>query len=164
MLTLIRWMERIGALALFAIMVLITVTAITRYALNWALPDADALSRHLLAIVVFWGFASACLRQEHIQLDLITKMLPKTLETRVVRLSIAITLLAVAGMTFAAWHRLGDLRASGETTYDLRLQLWPFYAVAFVGMVAAVLALGYILFSRDPETRLTDESSSGLDV
>lgn len=150
---LIRWMERAGALFLFIIMVVIATTTVTRYLFNWPIPDGDSIARMLLAVVVFWGFAAACLHGEHIQLDLFTESLPPKPRALVYRLTAALIFGAVATATWAAWHRIGDLRTSGEITYDLGLPLWPFYAVAFLGFVAASLVLGAIVlgFVQVPE-------------
>lgn len=150
---LILWMERAGALFLFVIMVVIATTTVTRYLFNWPIPDGDSLARMLLAVVVFWGFAAACLHGEHIQLDLFTERLPPRPRALVYRLTAALMFGAVATATWAAWHRIGDLRASGEITYDLGLPLWPFYALAFLGLVAASLVLLVVLLGlvRIPE-------------
>lgn len=132
-----RLMAQVGGLALLAIVVVMAATSLTRYLLNWPLPDADAISRMLLAIVVFWGMASACLHREHIQLDLLTSMMQLRLRRMVLWIS---DLLLMAALVLMAWltaHRILDLRASGEKTYDLGVQLWPFYALAYLGLVAA---------------------------
>lgn len=148
---LIAWMERIGGFFLFVIMCLITATAVTRYLFNWPIPDADSLSRLFLSIVVFWGIASACLRAEHIQLDLVIDMLPGKLRSVALKSSIAVTLVALVFMAVTAYGRILDIRSTGETTYDLSIRLWPFYAIAFLGIVAAVLAQLYaFLFGATP--------------
>ena len=136
---LITLMEQAGAVALMAIVFLMATTTITRYFFNWPLPDVDALSRMLLAVVVFWGLAAACLYREHIQLDLLTAMLP----IRIRRVVLWISDLLLAGaLLMAAWmtaRRIGDLYASGEKTYDLGVVLWPFYLLAYLGLVAAAV-------------------------
>jgi TRAP-type C4-dicarboxylate transport system permease small subunit len=142
---LIGMMERIGGFFLFVIMCLITATAVTRYLFNWPIPDADSLSRLLLSVVVFWGIAAACLRSEHIQLDLIVDALPARIGAFVLKASFAVTLLALVFLTYAAFGRILDIRSTGETTYDLGIRLWPFYGIAFLGIVAAVFAQFYVL-------------------
>lgn len=152
---LIRWMEQAGAFFLFVIMAVITATTVTRYAFNWPVPDGDAVSRMLLAIVVFWGFASACLHGAHIQMDLLTERLPPRLRGAVYKLSLALVTFAVGLATWAAASRVLDLRASGEVTYDLGLPLWPIYAVAVLGLVAATAVLLGMLVGlvREPDVR-----------
>jgi|GEM_PF-809476 len=132
-----RLLSEVGGLALLAIVVVMAATSFTRYLMNWPLPDADAISRMLLAVVVFWGMASACLHREHIQLDLLTSMMPFRLRRVVLWISDFILMAALVLMAWLTAHRILDLRASGEKTYDLGIQLWPFYAVAYLGLVAA---------------------------
>jgi TRAP-type C4-dicarboxylate transport system permease small subunit len=141
MATLISWMERAGAFFLFVIMAVITITTVTRYLFNWPIPDGDAISRMLLAIVVFWGFASACLHGAHIQMDLLTERLPIRWRRFAYKLSLCLVTASVGTATWAAVARVLDLRASGEVTYDVGLPLWPIYAVAVLGLVAATAVL-----------------------
>ncbi|WP_157966412.1 TRAP transporter small permease [Oceanibium sediminis] len=134
---LIRLMEQAGALALMAIVLLMATTTITRYLFNWPLPDVDAVSRMLLAVVAFWGLASACLYREHIKLDLLTSVLPRRIRAAVLWISDVILMGALGLMAWMTAHRILDLRDSGEKTYDLGIVLWPFYLMAYVGLVAA---------------------------
>ena len=148
---LIDLMERAGALFLFAIMTLITVSAITRYLINWPLPDGDSLSRLFLAVVVFWGFAAACLHDEHIQFDLIVESSPAGVRRALMALALVVTLGAVSVLCWMAATRVLDLSRTGEKTFDLGLPLWPFYAVAWLGLLAAVLALAWRLIGRSAQ-------------
>lgn len=157
MLAIIRWMERAGALSLFLIVVIMSVTTVTRYLLNWPLPDADAISKMLLAVVVFWGLASACLHGEHIQLDLIVNAMPSRVRGLVLKLTGAILLGAVAATTWMSAYRVLDLMKSGERTYDLGLPFWPLYAVAFLGLVMATIVLAALLLGWSGPTEAKSE-------
>lgn len=143
---LIDYMEKAGAFFLFVIMLLIATTAITRYLFNWPLPDGDAVSRLLLAIVVFWGFAAACLHDEHIQFDLIAEALPLRAKNICSIFALLITLGAVGTLTWSTLQRVSDFNASGQKTYELGLSLWPFYAIAWIGLLAAFVSLIRRLF------------------
>lgn len=136
---LIRLMEQAGAFALLAIALLMATTTVTRYFFNWPLPDVDAVSRMLLAVVAFWGLASACLYREHIKLDLLTSVLSRAVQAVVFRFSDVILMAAMVLMAWMTAHRILDLRASGEKTYDLGIVLWPFYLMAYLGLVATAL-------------------------
>ena len=137
----INLMERAGALFLFTIMILITGSAIMRYLLNSPLPDGDSLSRLLLAIVVFWGLAGASLYDEHIQFDLLIERARGRIRTTMMATALIITLVAMTIFAWMAATRVLDLSRTGEKTFDLGLPLWPFYAVAWLGLVATVAAL-----------------------
>ena len=143
---LIFWMERVGGVFLLVIVCLVTATSVTRYLFNWPIPDSDSIGRLLLSIVVFWGIAAACLRGEHIQIDLVIEALPTVLRRWAIRLSVAITLVALVFMTITSFGRIQDIRSTGETTFDFGILLWPFYGIAFLGAVAAVMAQLYVVF------------------
>lgn len=153
----IRWMERAGALALFLIMGVMAVTTVTRYLFNYPIPDADAICRMLLAVVVFWGLAGACRKGEHIELDLIVNTMPRGLRALVVRAATGITFVALSIMAWMSAGRIVDLWRSGEKTYDLGLPLWPFYAVAFVGLVVSALVTGLVLIGWIRAKRIDGE-------
>lgn len=145
---LIDFMEKAGAVFLFIIMILIATTSVTRYLFNWPLPDGDAISGLLLAIVVFWGFAAACLHNEHIQFDLIAEFVPARAKQVITTIALFITLAAVTAMTAAGFQRVVDFAGTQEKTYELGLPLWPAYAVAWCGLVASVLVLVWLLACR----------------
>lgn len=156
----IRWMERAGALALFLIMAVMAATTVTRYLFNHPIPDADAICRMLLAIVVFWGLAAACRHGEHIQLDLIVDRFPARLRALAIRAATTVTFLSVAVMTWMSADRIHDLWRSGEKTYDLGLPLWPFYGVAFLGLLASTLVLGLLVLGFIRADRKSDLESA----
>lgn len=147
---LIDLMERAGALFLFAIMTLITVSAVLRYLFNWPLPDGDSLSRLFLAIVVFWGLASASLHDEHIQFDLLVERTGGRFKAVLMGIALLLTLGAMAIFAWMAATRVLDLSRTGEKTFDLGLPLWPFYGVAWLGLLATVAALAWRLFGWRP--------------
>ena len=146
---LIQWMERVGAFFLFVIAITITISVALRYWFNWPLPDGDAVSRLLLSIVVFWGLAGACHHDDHIRVDLLWERLPKRARAWVGLFAQLFTLAAMVVLAWAAFDRIGAQHRSGETTYDLALPLWPFYAVAWLGMIATIVAImGRLLVRR----------------
>jgi TRAP-type C4-dicarboxylate transport system permease small subunit len=114
-------------------------TVVLRYIFSWSLPDGYDISRNLLGILIFWGIAVTGYRGEHITVDLLWGALgagPRR------AMDVFATLVATACMGFFAWATIlkvtGTAKSSVET-YDLHLQVWPFYAVACVGVVAGVL-------------------------
>ena len=164
---LVKLMERIGGLALLGIVIVMAVTTVTRYLFSWPIPDADAISRMLLAVVVFWGFAAACNYREHIQLDLLTSLLPRRLRRVVLWLSDVIVMAEVCTATWMTFRRILDLRSTGETTYDLGLPQWPFYALAYLGLIAAAVVSVALVAGRgglsQPRSEI-DEALSHIDT
>lgn len=138
---LIVWMERAGGFFLFVITGLIAVSSSTRYLFNWPLPDADSLGRLLLGTVVFWGLAGACRHHEHIRVDLLWERLGPRGRRWLDALATLVTLAAVIALTAAAWTKVVEYFGNHEVTYDLHLPVWPFYALAWLGLLATVAVL-----------------------
>ena len=138
---LIKWMERVGALFLFIIAMMITISVTLRYIFNWPLPDSDAISRLLLAVVVFWGLAGACYHDEHIRVDLLWERLPARGQRLIDLFAMGFMLVAIGALAWASFGRVLDQRGTGEITYDLGVPLWPFYAMAWLGIVATLVTL-----------------------
>lgn len=138
---LIKWMERIGAFFLFMISLLITVSVTLRYLFNAPLPDSDAISRLLLSIIVFWGLAGACYHDEQIRVDLLWERLSPRGRTLLTVFSSVFTLGCLCVLAAAALERVQSQMGTGERTYDIGVPIWPFYAMAWCGILAAIVAL-----------------------
>ena len=145
---LIVWMERAGGLFLFVITVLIAVSSTTRYLFNWPLPDADSLGRLLLGTVVFWGLAGACRHQEHIRVDLLWEQLGPRGRALLDAVATLLTLAGIGLLAVAAWTKVVEYAGNHEVTYDLRLAVWPFYGLAWIGLLATVAVLVWGLLRR----------------
>ena len=145
-----RWtayIENLAAWALFALMALVASSVTARWLFNFPFPDWYDLSRLLLGIAVFWGIAAACGRDDYIRGDIFWNYLPDRLRywiDAVGRLLILVFLLLVAWKFF---DKTIDVRTTGQETSELRLKIWPFYAIAWVGTLLAVAVLGAQIWS-----------------
>lgn len=140
------YFEKVGALALFLIMVLITLSAITRYVFNWILPDGDSVARYLLGVVTFWGLVSVIRHDEHIRVDLLWEWFKSTRRKYVYFVYTALTAGFVLAMGIMAFFRIQDVYFSLEGTYDLRIPIWPFLTLAWLGMLASILVAFHQVF------------------
>jgi TRAP-type C4-dicarboxylate transport system permease small subunit len=137
----ITFLEYVGGGLLFVVMVLITASAFCRYALNAPLLDSDDLARLLLLPAIFFGLAGACHHGEHIQVDLLWETLSPRNRQLLDRFSLLIMTVCVGTMAYASVHRVFDIQASRVGTYELRLPLWPFFALASAGLVFSAVVL-----------------------
>jgi C4-dicarboxylate transporter DctQ subunit len=133
------YFEKVGALALFLIMVLVTLSAITRYIFNWILPDGDSVAKYLLGIVIFWGLVSVIRHDEHIRVDLLWEWMSPTGRNILFFCYAGLTTVFLCFMAGTAFFRIQEVYSSLEGTYDLRIPIWPFLALAWLGMLASVL-------------------------
>jgi TRAP-type C4-dicarboxylate transport system permease small subunit len=139
---LIGVIERAAGSLLALVTALTFVSVVLRYIFNWAIPDSYDLGRNLLGILIFWGIAVAGYRGAHITVDLLWNALPRRAQGQLGRVLDLVLALAMGALAWAMALKLRDTWASGETSYDLNLPLWPFQALAWVGFaVGFVLAL-----------------------
>ena len=135
----------IGATALFAVMALVFTAVMLRY-FGIIIPDSYDLSRMLLGILIFWGIALAVAENSMIKVDALYALAgPRG--KQLIRAFAAIVTAVVLGLV--AW-RAGDAVIdsfhSKVSTSDVRLRLWPFYAVASIALFLAVgIAIGRMI-------------------
>ncbi len=149
---LIGWVERAAGGFLAVVTALTFVTVVLRYGFSTSIPDSYDLSRNLLGILIFWGIAVTGFRGEHITVDLVWGALPPRGKRA---LDLAGTLFTLGCMSVFAWAmgtKVVGTMASGETTYDLNLPLWPFYSLAWAGLALSVplLLVRLLRQLRDP--------------
>lgn len=137
----VRWLEAVSAAFLAGITALTFVAVILRYLFNTVIPDSFDIARLLLGVAIFWGIATANYRDEHIGMDLLWS-LAGARGRRLLDIGAGVVTLAV--FCVFAWmftDKLADTYRTGETTFDLHLPLWGFYALAWLGVAAGVVLL-----------------------
>lgn len=133
--------ELIAGLLLGAIALLTFAAVMLRWLFNYGLPDAFDFSRLLLGTAMFWGIALAGFHNRHIQVDGFWELAPAWGRRLIDIFATSITL---AFMALFAWMLEGKVTSvflSNEQTFDLRLPVWPFHAVAALGIALASLLL-----------------------
>ncbi|MFN4277826.1 MAG: TRAP transporter small permease [Ferrovibrio sp.] len=133
--------ELIAGLLLGAIALLTFTAVMLRWLFNYGLPDAFDFSRLLLGTAMFWGIALAGFHNRHIQVDGFWELAPAWGRRLIDIFATSVTL---AFMALFAWMLEGKVTSvflSNEQTFDLRLPVWPFHAVAALGIALASLLL-----------------------
>lgn len=132
-----------GGAAFFLVVIAgLTFTAvIMRYVLTLAFPGSFDVGRLLLGVAIFWGIAAATYRREHVTVDLLWLVLPTPLQ-RVVDIFADIVFAGFAGLlTWAVLNQVLRTYGNGQTTFELSIPLWPFYAVAWTGLALCSVIL-----------------------
>ncbi len=122
------------------------VSVILRYFFAWQIPDTYDFSRLLLATLIFWGMAGTGYRGEHITVDLIWGALGARWQRALDVFATGLTLFAMTAFAIMMGSKVLDTRAEHVLTFDLRQPVWIYYALAWVGLVAAVLLLSIRLY------------------
>lgn len=117
------------------------VAVVMRYVFKVAFPGSFDIGRLLLGVAIFWGIAVATYRRRHICVDIAWQAMPKRMR-RIVDI-FADTAFAVFAclMAWAMFQQVARVRTTGQTTFELGIPLWPFYAVAWAGLVLCCLVL-----------------------
>jgi C4-dicarboxylate transporter, DctQ subunit len=151
--------ERIAGLFLAVITVLVFASAIGRYAFAAPIPDAFDVARLMLGVAMLWGFASVGYRGAHIKVDLVAELLPARVR---VGLDVIASLVLLLFAVLLAWMLLGRVEsafASDEATFDLRLPVWPWLGLIWLGVLASVFTISIrivlMLLGIDPGKRPT---------
>jgi len=134
------WVERIAAVMLAGVTILVVASAVGRYLLAWPVPDAFDLSRLLLGVAIIWGLAGLGFSGAHIKVDMLALVLPTKARRMVNAFAWAVLALFTALLVWKMWGRLVNTYYGGETTMDLRLPHWPFLGAIWVGLVASLIA------------------------
>jgi len=136
-----------GAAAFLALVTALTfVSMIMRYLFAAPIPDTYDFTTLMVGIAIFWGLACACWRAEHIQVDLLWSTLPPRAQ-RVVDVIATLVLLGfIAVLSWMVFVRVEETSRAGMTTADFGLPMWPFYAVASLGLGLAVIVIVAYLY------------------
>ncbi|MCX5590167.1 TRAP transporter small permease [Alcaligenes endophyticus] len=150
-------LEIVPSILLLIMAFLTTLSAITRYAFSWPIPDEYEISRLLLSVVICWGMALAFRHHDHIQLDIYWGALSARGKRVLTRIGSGISMILVAGVALALASKTVDTHAAGLLTVDLNLPVWGFYAAAWAGILAAFfILLGQFLM---PEKMLSSDET-----
>jgi len=152
---LIRILEWIMGVAIFAMMMLTFVDVIGRYLLNKPVPGAAEFISFLLAVSLFSGLAIVSGENRHISVTLFQSALDrriKRLRTIVVRGFSVLTMTLIAAELFRHASRMIEFSRS---TIVLDWPLWPM--VLLMATASAIAVLLMILRRSDDESRHDEE-------
>jgi TRAP-type C4-dicarboxylate transport system permease small subunit len=116
-------------------------SVLLRYFFNWSIPDSYDFGRFLLGILIFWGIAATSYRGGHITVDLVWSSVGPRHQRFVDVFATLVLLFVVTVHTSMLFDKVVTTRADHVLTYDLNLPVWPFFAVAWLGDVSAVLLI-----------------------
>jgi TRAP-type C4-dicarboxylate transport system permease small subunit len=119
----------------------IFISVMLRYFFSVQIPDAYDFGRLLLGILIFWGIAATSYRGSHITVDLLYANVGERLRRFIDVFATAVLLFVVTVQTYTLFDKVMDTRRDHVLTFDLRLPTWPFFLVAWLGDVSAVLLI-----------------------
>jgi len=119
----------------------IFVNVTLRKFFSWSIPDYYDFGRMLLGILIFWGIAATSYRGGHITVDLIWTAASKKWKRVIDVFATVVLLFVVIVQTSMLFDKVRLTFTDNVQTFDLNIPVWPFYAVAWVGDVCAVILI-----------------------
>jgi TRAP-type transport system small permease protein len=117
------------------------ITVLLRYFFNIAIPDSYDFGQLLLGILIFWGIAATSYRGAHITVDLVWANVGPNYQRMIDVFATLVLLFVVAVQTYTLYDKVVSTYEANVQTFDLRLPTWPFFLVAWLGDVSAVLLI-----------------------
>ena len=133
--------ELIAAIFVGLVAADIFVSVMLRYFFVKPIPDSYDFGRLLLGILIFWGIAATSYRGNHITVDLLYANVGDRAKRVIDVFATLVLLLVVTVQTYTLFDKVRQTYADHVLTFDLRLPTWPFFLVAWLGDVSAVLLI-----------------------
>ena len=114
---------------------------VLRYFFNIGIPDSYDFGQLLLGILIFWGIAATSYRGAHITVDLVWANASPRWQRAIDVFATLVLLFVVTVQTYTLFDKVVSTRDANLQTFDLRLPVWPFFALAWIGDIAAVLLI-----------------------
>ena len=156
--------ERVAALLLGAVTLLIVVSTIGRYGFSYPIPDSFDFSRLLIAACIMWGFASVGYRGGHIMVDMFAEMMPARVRRIVDIFSWSVLLFFVVLMTWKIFERVMSAMRSNESTFDLRIAVWPILLLIWIGVAVSIVTIAvrlYLLIVGEGKLESSEDAELG---
>ncbi|MDR6192500.1 TRAP-type C4-dicarboxylate transport system permease small subunit [Agrobacterium pusense] len=124
----------------------IFISVMLRYFFSYAIPDGYDFGRMFLGILIFWGIAATSYRGAHITVDLVWENASVKYKRWIDVFATLVLLFVVTVQTIMLFDKVVQTRAQNVLTYDLQLSVWPFFLIAWLGDVAAVVLIAVRTF------------------
>ena len=119
----------------------IFISVMLRRFFSVQIPDAYDFGSMLLGILIFWGIAATSYRGTHITVDLVWAQVGPRWKRAIDVFATLVLLFVVTVQTYTLFDKVASTYRDHVLTYDLGLPTWPFFAIAWIGDVSAVLLI-----------------------
>ena len=119
----------------------IFLSVLLRNTLNYSIPDSFDIGRMLLGILIFWGIAATSYRGTHITVDLVWGNVEPRQQRWIDVFATLVLLFVVTVQTWTLFDKVRGTYNDNVLTFDLHMPTWPFFAIAWIGDVSAVLLI-----------------------
>jgi TRAP-type C4-dicarboxylate transport system permease small subunit len=138
--------EAIAALFVGLVAADIFISVMLRRFFSTQIPDSYDFGRMLLGILIFWGIAATSYRGTHITVDLVWAQANPRWKRIIDVFATLVLLFVVTVQTYTLFDKVHATYVDHVLTFDLRLPTWPFFAIAWIGDVSAVVLIAIRTF------------------
>ena len=117
------------------------VSVLLRYFFGVSIPDSYDFGRLLLGVLIFWGIGATSYRGTHITVDLVWGNVGPRYQRWIDVFATLVLLFVVTVQTWTLFDKVRGTYNDNVQTFDLHMPTWPFFAVAWIGDVCAVLLI-----------------------
>jgi TRAP-type C4-dicarboxylate transport system permease small subunit len=133
--------EAIAALFVGLVAADIFISVVLRRFFSLQIPDAYDFGSMLLGILIIWGIAATSYRGTHITVDLVWAQAGPRWKRAIDVFATVVLLFVVTVQTYTLFDKVASTYRDHVLTFDLGLPTWPFFAIAWIGDVSAVLLI-----------------------
>jgi TRAP-type C4-dicarboxylate transport system permease small subunit len=133
--------EAVAALFVGLVAADIFLSVVLRRFFSLQIPDAYDFGSMLLGILIFWGIAATSYRGTHITVDLVWAQANPRWKRNIDIFATLVLLFVVTVQTYTLFDKVASTYRDHVLTFDLGLPTWPFFAVAWIGDVSAVMLI-----------------------
>ena len=119
----------------------IFLAVLLRKFFSTSIPDSYDIGKMLLGTLIFWGIAATSYRGGHITVDLLWSAASPRHKRFIDIFATLVLLFVVTVQTYTLFDKVRLTYVDHVLTYDMNLPTWPFFAVAWLGDVSAVLLI-----------------------
>ena len=119
----------------------IFIAVLLRKFFSTSIPDSYDIGKMLLGTLIFWGIAATSYRGGHITVDLLWGAASPRHKRWIDIFATLVLLFVVTVQTYTLFVKVRATYVDHVLTYDMNLPTWPFFAVAWLGDVSAVLLI-----------------------
>ena len=119
----------------------IFLAVVLRKFFSTSIPDSYDIGKMMLGTLIFWGIAATSYRGGHITVDLVWTAASPKVRRWIDVFATLVLLFVVTVQTIMLFDKVRATYVDHVLTYDLNLPTWPFFAVAWLGDVSAVLLI-----------------------
>lgn len=159
---LVRRIEIFAGYSLGLVALLVFSEAVLRYAFRVQIPDAFTIASQFQGIAIFWGFATTTFAGRHITVDIVREMSPPRVGLVIDTVADLITTGFFLALTVMLYWKVVSLYRGADTTSTMQWVLWPFAAVAALGILCCVI-LGIVRIVLRLQGREPQETGLQLD-